>query len=290
MLLTACTYQPFTYGFPGPHTTRQYFDAFDFHGHSVEFTVYYPELDPLTACPLVIFSAGWNQPRTTNEALCIQLAQWGFVVVNRQYPSLLDSLFQDHIEHTISVLDWALAENDRTESPLYRRIDPDNLATAGYSMGAGIAVAAAAEDPRFKACVAIDALGGDAAAQLSGRLGSLEAATLYIQSTVDGRIGDQADLLDLTPPPAMQVDILGATHMQFEDRIVGLNQLGPIFAFPDGPADAAQTRAIATRYTVAWLKIFLEGDTTFLTYLTGPHAQADIANNLVTIRSRQNSS
>jgi dienelactone hydrolase len=285
-LLSACSYRPFSYGFPGPHATHTYFDSFEFHGHDVQFTVYYPQTEPrATGCPIVVFSAGWNQPRTTNEALCVQLAQWGMVVINRQYPSIWDAYFDEHVEHNTRVLDWAIAENARESSPLFGMIDPTRAAAAGYSMGAGIAVGAAVHDVRFKACVAIDALGGESAADTIEGVDTLQAAALYVRSTVVGRIGGPADYFDYTPAPAMEVNVVDASHMQFEDRIVGLNQLGPVFAFPNGPADAAQTRAIATRYTVAWLKVFLEGDQAFWTYVNGEKSEADVAANLVTIRA-----
>lgn len=281
-----CSYQPFTMGFPGTFATKQYFDAFEFLGHDAEFTVYYPDADPpSTGFPIVVFNAGWNQPRTTNEALCRQLAQWGMVVINRQFPSHLNPYYEEHIAHNTLVLDWALAENIRPDSPLMGMIDGDSAAVSGYSLGAGIALGAAAREPRFKACVAIDALGGDAPPGYVAELARIEGATLYIRSTYPNFFGTPADLFEHTPPPAMQVDIVGASHMQFEDRIVGLNQLGPLVAFPNGPADPAETRAIATRYTVAWLKVFLEGDASFVRYLTGDDAQEDVDAGLVELRS-----
>ena len=284
--LCGCTYEPFTMGFPGPHTIGQYFDSSAFQGHDVEFTVYYPDTDPpMTGYPIVVFNAGWNQPRTTNEALCRQLAQWGMVVVNRQFPSHINPYYDEQIAHNTILLDWALAENARPDSPLHGMIDGDKAGVSGYSMGAGIAVGAVARQPRFKACVAIDALGGDAPPDYIEELARIEGATLYIRSTYPNQFGPSANLFEFTPSPAMQVDIVGASHMQFEDRIVGSNQLGPLVAFPNGPADPAETRAIATRYTVAWLKVFLEGDTAFMRYLDGDDAQADVDAGLVELRS-----
>lgn len=284
--LCGCTYEPFTYGFPGPHPTKQYFEAFEFQGHNVEFTVYYPDTDPpMTDCPIVIFNAGWNQPRTTNEALCQQLAQWGMVVINRQFPSHIFLYFEEHFEHNTLLLDWAIAESERPGSPLEGMIDGNKAGVSGYSMGAGIAIGAATRQPRFRACAAIDALGGDVSPEYAGQLATIEAATLHIRSTYPNRFGEPANIFEYLPPPAMQVDVIGASHMQFEDRIVGLNQFGPLAAFPNGPADPVQTRAIAARYTIAWLKVFLEGDTEFLTYLSGAEAQADVDANLVEIRS-----
>lgn len=285
-VVCGCSYEPFTYGFPGPHATEQYFESLEFLGHEVEFTVYYPATDPpMTGCPVVIFNAGWNQPRTTNEALCQQLAQWGIVVINRQFPSHVLLYFDEHIEHNTMLLDWAIAESARAGSPLEGMIDGEKAGVSGYSMGAGLAIGAAARQPRFKACAAIDSLGGDVPATYAEELANIQGATLHIRSTYPNRFGEPANLFEYTPHPAMEVDVVGASHMQFEDRIVGMNQFGPMYAFPNGPADAAMTRAIATRYTVAWFKVFLEGDGEFLRYLVGEEAQADVDAGLVEIRS-----
>ena len=49
-------------------------------------------------------------------------------------------------------IDWAVAENQRLESPYYGRIDPDQVALSGFSCG-GVQVNQVAADPRVKTLV-----------------------------------------------------------------------------------------------------------------------------------------
>jgi len=49
-------------------------------------------------------------------------------------------------------IDWALAENERSGSPFYQRIDPEMIALSGYSCG-GAQVNHVAGDPRVKTLV-----------------------------------------------------------------------------------------------------------------------------------------
>jgi hypothetical protein len=48
----------------------------------------------------------------------------------------------------IAALDWALAENQRPESPFFDRLDPAQVAVSGYSCG-GLQALAVAADPRI---------------------------------------------------------------------------------------------------------------------------------------------
>ncbi len=269
-------------GFPGPGTVSKLEASADFYGHDVAFTVYYPnETKP---APLIVFNTGWNQPRSTNEAYCQQLAQWGMVVINRQYPSFLLTTFVDrHVEHCIAVTDWALAQNADPTSELYGRIDPDRIGVTGYSLGAGVALMAPLEDDRIKTCVALDAV-----PRRNDELGSvdyvkyLDIPTLFIQSGVLGIMNSDLPLYESTPPPCMEVTMEGASHMQFEDNIVGLNVIG-LLLFPGADADPLVTRTLAVKYMVSWFKVYLEGDPGFQKYLTGPESDIDVDAGLISV-------
>lgn len=49
-------------------------------------------------------------------------------------------------------IEWAIAENDRPESPYYQKLDPSRIAVSGYSCG-GVQALSLASDPRVKAVV-----------------------------------------------------------------------------------------------------------------------------------------
>lgn len=282
--LLGCEVNP-TYhlGFPGPATVQVMEAATPFYGHDVAFTVYYPE-DLRRPAPLIVFNTGWNQPRSTNDAYCRQLAQWGYVVINRHYPSLfLTTYVERHIEHNSVVVDWALEQSANPDSPLYRRINPDLIGAAGYSLGAGVALMAPIMDDRFSACVSLDPMPTRADDYGStDYVKQLKVPTLFIASGVPTVFGTRLPLYEYTPPPCMKVTVEGASHMQFEDDIVGLNLLG-LLIFPGQTADPLVTRELAVKYMVSWFKVYLEGDPSFLRYIDGPECARDVERGLVTI-------
>jgi dienelactone hydrolase len=284
--LTGCQFNPsYHHGFPGPWPTEKIEVATPFYGHDVEFTVYYPVADSVpTPLPLIVFNSGWNQPRSTNDAYCTQLAQWGSVVINRQYPSfVVNTLIERQIEHNTVVIDWAIAQNADPASPLFGYVDDRRIGVLGYSLGAAAALMAPLWDNRVGACVAIDALPRN-----EYDLGSVDyvkdltVPAMFIRSGVPSIMGAPLSLFEHAPPPALDVVIEGASHMQFEDHIVGLNILGKLI-FPGAEADPLVTRGLATKYIVAWFKVFLENDLSFMDYLDGPYSAEDEANGLVTI-------
>lgn len=284
LTMTGCEVNPTMHlGFPGPATVESFEASTPFHGHEVEFTVYYPT-DLKAPVPLVVFNTGWNQPRSTNAGYCLQLAQWGYVVINRQYPSFLFTTFIDrHIEHASTVIDWALAQNDHPGSPLHGRIDPTRVGVTGYSLGAAVAIMTPLSDARIRTCVALDPI-----PQRESDFGSVDyvkqlaVPALFIKSGVPSILGHTLPLYEHTPPPCMQVTVEGASHMQFEDDIVGLNVLGKLI-FPGEDADPDVTRGLAVKYMVAWFKVYLDGDPSFLRYVLGPDSGLDERDGLVTI-------
>lgn len=270
-------------GFPGPATVASFEASTVFYEHEVVFTVYYPT-DFGKAAPLIVFNTGWNQPRTTNESYCVQLAQWGYVVIIRQYPSYLFTTFVErHVEHNKVVVDWALEQNGDPASPLYGRIDPELIGITGYSFGGGVAILATIADPRVDACVALDpGLVEEPDYDPVNYAKQLRVPTLYIQSSIAGFVGEIQPFYESTPPPCMRVTVEGVAHMQFEDRIVGANVLGR-FIFPEGDVDSLVARGLAVKYMVSWFKVHLEGDPSFMPNLYGPGSEKDELEGLVTI-------
>jgi hypothetical protein len=57
-----------------------------------------------------------------------------------------------HTENLRESIDWALAENDRTSSPFYHRIDPKWIAVSGHSCG-GLQALQIAADPRVRTVI-----------------------------------------------------------------------------------------------------------------------------------------
>ncbi len=85
-----------------------------------------------------------------------------------------------------AAIDWALAENERPNSPYYGRIDPDQVAISGFSCG-GIQALTIAADPRVKTVIVMNSglfVEGEtrmgAMVETKARLEDLHTPTLYV--------------------------------------------------------------------------------------------------------------
>ncbi|HOJ34408.1 MAG TPA: hypothetical protein PKY35_13655 [Candidatus Hydrogenedentes bacterium] len=285
-------YGKYTLGFPGPYPVA------GFHTHVAEdqpITVFYPDTDPpLEHCPVVIFSAGFIQPRASYEGFARQLAQWGYVAVIRTYPSLGfagfgDALLDTHVAQVQGLIDWLAEQNDDSNSPLFRKVDATNVGLTGHSLGATVSICAGLADPRVRAVVSLDVTynGGDF--DVIDELPFTNVAFMYIAASAAGwcsRAPGARDLLyDYTPSPTVLVTLEGADHMDFMDTPIGIYYLGNV-ACPQGPADGQVVRDLATKYMVSWFNVYLKGREEFADYYSGAQAAADEAANLAHFRCR----
>ncbi len=291
VLFTGC-YGNYTLGFPGPYPVT------GFHTHVAEnepITVLYPDTEePLEHLPVVIFSAGFIQPRASYEGFARQLAQWGYVAVIRSYPSLGfagfgDALMDTHVAQVRRLIDWLDTQNANSESPLYGKVDTTTVGLTGHSLGATVSICTALVEPRVKAVVSLDVSynGGDF--DVIDELPYTTVAFMYIAASAGGWCsrapGTNGLLFDYTPAPTALVTIVGADHMDFMDRPIGANNLGFI-ACPQGPTDDQLVRDLATKYMVAWFNVQLKGEAEFAEYYNGSFAAADEAAGLATFRCR----
>lgn len=283
---------PDSLDFPGPYPVRSYFATFR---DNIEVTVFYPHTAaPQEGFPVVIFSPGWNQIRASYDAIATELAQWGYVVIVRFYPSLGISclgweLFDAHVEQSLALIDWCAAENARTGSPLFAKVDVSRVGMAGHSLGGSVAIAATVADERIGACVVLDANHEPYSCQRFAFPTNTAAAILYINGSAGGYcslpVFPTANLYELTTPPTAEVVITGADHIDFLQDRIG-NETGGRIVCPAGPAEPREVRAIASRYMVAWFNVYMKRLTEFEAYYHGPHSDHDEAQGLVTIRTR----
>lgn len=75
-----------------------------------------------------------------------RLASHGFVVISQPSSGAGDT--------EIAALDWLLAENDRSGSTFYQKLDPDRVGAGGHSLGA-LTTMAMASDPRLNLYVLV---------------------------------------------------------------------------------------------------------------------------------------
>lgn len=293
--------------FAGPYGTGFYLARPE---TKLNVSVFYPIAEPpLTDAPLVVFSAGWNQPRTSYDCMATELAQWGYVVIVRYWPSLgawiIGNDFLDtQVQHAIRLIDWAEQEAARPDSPLYQMVDTTRVGMTGHSLGGSVAIAAATLDNRIKACVPLDAAYEQTYPARFASPSTSAAAFMYVTSGSGGicsRPPLTTNLYEVTRPPAAEVIIHGADHLDFiQNRVVTsmlsnpftsqtfenpLGRLAPrIDPCPGGSQDAHTVRALASKYMIAWFNVYLRDQKEFETYYCGALAAEDLAANLVTVR------
>lgn len=295
VLATGCP-KPYNLGYPGPYAVQYYITEFE---PGVPISIFCPAPgQPVDHAPVVLIHAGWNQPRGSYEGYAMQLAQWGYVAIIRSYPTLSllnieEDEFLVHVDQSARILDWVAQEAVREGSPLHGLADASTAGATGHSMGAGVAMRTALLDPRVKAAVSLDStFQTRILVPYQDLFATTDAAMMYIAAAEGGWCArppySEGPLFDLTSPPAAEVAIEGADHMDFEDTPVGFNHLGNV-ACPRGWADAGEVRAIASRYMIAWFNVHLKDIDSFSDVYGGKQAQQDEEEGLVRVRLKLDS-
>ncbi|MCP4833519.1 MAG: triacylglycerol lipase [Phycisphaera sp.] len=137
------------------------------------------------------------------------------------------------------------AENERAESPLFGRLDPDRIAVGGWSMGGGGAQVAATLDPSIKAVLAF-------CPWKPRPLVTHDVPAFFLGAEKDGPAPVRKHALphferldDATPK--LLYEVRGASHNL---------PMNPRYA--DGDVG---------RFTLAWLKVFVDDDPSWLPLL-----------------------
>ena len=259
-------------------------------------SIFYPDTaEPLGELPVIVFSAGWNQPRAAYEGYATQFAQWGYIGVIRAMPTygllgIDETHFDAQVDHQRRILDLLAQLNENAASPLCGMIDTARVGATGHSVGGGVALRSALRDDRVIAAAPLDVTYENSLlAAYRDDLASSDAALLYIRATHAGYcgrpLGGAVDLFDLTSAPTLELSIQGADHMDFEDSLIGLNY-GALLICPHGPADPQAVRDITSRYMIAWFNVYLKGLDKYRDYFDGPESRQDIESGLVAVRAK----
>jgi hypothetical protein len=118
-------------------------------GPGSAYTLFHPqELAPDgIRNPIVSWGNGGATTPVDYDYLLPHLATHGFVVIAANSSTVTGELVRGGI-------DWIVEQNDVASSPFFQKLDVDNVAGVGYSLG-GLATYQAAEDPRFVTIVII---------------------------------------------------------------------------------------------------------------------------------------
>ena len=138
----------------GSYTVNSYLesdgirDGNDYYGS----TIYYPE-NTSGLLPSIIIIPGYANPELSIQA-------WGSFLASHSVVCMTigtNSIWEEVIDRKEALQDALIslkAENNRTNSPLFNKLDTSLIALGGWSMGGGGAQLVAAEDPNIKAILA----------------------------------------------------------------------------------------------------------------------------------------
>jgi dienelactone hydrolase len=258
-------------GLAGPYATEQ----FNITLQGLGATVFYPGAGGAVAAggPFsgLVLGHGFARARAQHANNGVFLASHGFVVVTVDFPNPFSPDFDAWAAQIGAALDWLEAQNADPASRFYQQIAVDRLGALGHSAGGMATWVAAGQDSRIKATMPLDPVPANGA-----NLAALGAA-LTVPSGWTGAPGSScnasASYNQLYPLVAAghkaQYIVANATHCDFEDPTNFLCTLTC-----GGASDTR--RQVWRRYTVAWFKYYLDGDTGYYHYLHGDGLAGDL--------------
>lgn len=248
--------------------------------------------------PVVVFHHGFQLGVELYASYGVHLASWGYVVVMPQMPGGLigGPTHKELAGYMGKVLDWVTTTATAPTGPLAGKADATRIALAGHSMGGKISMLTATADARVDAVFGIDpvdAVGSplpvspadypSVTPELMDRI-SVPFAVLgeTTNATCSGLLcqacAPAADnfhqYYEHAVHPALEIEVLGASHMSFlDDPACGTT----CSACSAGTDDQATTRSLTRGAMTAFFNVVLRGDTGYLSYLTGADMAADVA-------------
>jgi alpha-beta hydrolase superfamily lysophospholipase len=237
----------------GPYTTMSYTSGFADSPDFGAATIYYPTGDAAPPFGCVAIVPGFT-------ALQSSIAAWGpFLASNGIVAMTIDTNTTGDLPDLratglISALKVCSAENERSGSPLMGKIAKDHLGVAGWSMGGGGTLIAAAANPTLKAAVSFAAWGPTGGAMN-------KVPVLMFEATADPLAAGMSDAYYTATPDSvskMLFEVNGAGH--------------------DVANNPANSSGVIGRYGLSWFKVFLEGDDRYKQFLTAAKPSITTAN------------
>lgn len=252
-------------GRPGRYGVDAVGFNFRFEGREIPVVLYKP-LGLAGRGPAVAFLPGRASPEDQYESYGRLLASHGFVVLVRGGYDFFHT--DDVMIREIRAMGAWLAARPE--------VDPTRVAVAGHSMGGRNAIAAAAQDPLFRAVVGIDPGSPTAAPVISHVVGTLTVPLLLIGAEVGWRAMSICSTRETNyeqyfrhaPPGTVELELRGADHVQLMDEP---DRFG-MFICRSGTADSSTVRTLSRRATSAFLLEHLMG---------APHVALDFGRSTV---------
>lgn len=210
-------------------------------------TVFYPTVRTEGQFGVVVLAPGFLAIQGYYKWLAERVASHGFVVVTVNFNSVLD---QPDARGTQmgKALQQAVALSQTKTTPYYGVIDINRQAAMGHSMGGGGTLALARDNPSLKAAVAL------APWHTTKAWATVQVPTLIISDEKDF-IATNSQHSNLFYPsfspalPSAKIELAGADHL------CGIQ------------ISAEKCKTSLAKYSVAWLKRFVDGDARYTPFV-----------------------
>ena len=118
-------------------------------------TVFYP-IDAVPPYASIVIVPGAFSAETTLHQWASYYASYGFIAMTIGINDYFNDDMSDLANSLLDAIEVLKLENNRLESPIFNKVDIDNFATSGWSIGGGAAQYAATIDSSLKAVIALN--------------------------------------------------------------------------------------------------------------------------------------
>ncbi len=215
-------------------------------------TIYYPSA--AGSYGVIAISPGFTAYQSSISWMGTRLASHGFVVITIDTNSTSDQPDSRGNQLT-AALNKVVSLSRTSGNVLAGKVDATRLAVAGHSMGGGGTLAAARDNPSYKAAVPLAPWHG------TKNWSTVRVPTLIIGGESDTVAGDSSHSIPF------YTSIPSTTNKAFME----LNNADHFF-----PQDSAQYPLVG-KYMISWFKRFVDSDTRYSPFLCGAPHQAQVA-------------
>lgn len=222
-------------------------------------TVFFPAsvTTPMAAVAVV---PGFTARQSSINWLGPRLASWGFVVVTIDTNSTSDQPAA-RATQLMAALKQVVDESKVAGSPFFGKVDGARLGVMGHSMGGGGSLIAARNNPTLKAAIPM------APWNLGRNFSGVSVPTLVMacQNDAVAPVAQHASPFFESIPATVDKAFL---------EVRGGSHLCPTTA-------SVANQPLLGKYSVAWMKRFMDNDTRFSAFLCDAPHQADLAGNKI---------
>jgi dienelactone hydrolase len=221
-------------------------------------TIYHPTnvTGPFAA---IAISPGYTGTQSTMSWYGPRLASHGFVVITIDTNSRYDQP-SSRATQLMAALRQLTTFSNTSSHPIYRKVDPNRLGVMGHSMGGGGSLIAADNNPQLKAAIPL------APWNSSTNFSGVSVPTLIVacESDTVASVSSHASPFYNSIPNSTKKAYLEMNN-------------GDHFCVMTGQAN----EPIIGKYSVSWMKRFMDNDTRYSPFLCGAPHQADLSNTAI---------